>query len=122
LADCPGVYFLKDQYLHKITHYAVPTPLCGNGVWWSAVWETKIDYADRRQTFHPEQLCIPARSVHLVALWVGGKVEADFEDNDHLYIDYNPLLEAVPWKPLGKPPRRVPAWMPASRPWKQRHR
>eukprot|EP00969_Alexandrium_andersonii_P190740 8425979-Alexandrium_andersonii.AAC.1 len=43
------------------------TPLCRNGILWSAKWEVRVDRSDRIAVKNTDQWVQPERSVQLVA-------------------------------------------------------
>ena len=98
-----GVYVHKERTSKKAENYIRFTPLCGDGVFWAAKWELRVDREDRvivpRKT---DQWVQRARSVHLAALWVCGRAKEDMREGDEVSQRWVPELEANPadgiWK------------------------
>ena len=103
LSGAPGVYVHKEGTSQKAENYIRFTPLCGDGVFWAAKWELRVDREDRvivpRKT---DQWVQRARSVHLAALWVCGRAKEDMREGDAVSQRWVPELEANPadgiWK------------------------
>ena len=103
LSGAPGVYVHKERTSKKAENYIRFTPLCGDGVFWAAKWELRVDREDRvivpRKT---DQWVQRARSVHLAALWVCGRAKEDMREGDEVSQRWVPELEANPadgiWK------------------------
>ena len=97
LARAPGVYVHNDVTAHKAENYCRFVPLCGDGVFWAAKWEVRVDRADRvqvpRQT---DQWVQRARSVRLTALWLCGRTCAAMRNGDAVSLAWHPELEAHP--------------------------
>ena len=94
--DVPGVYVHKDKTGHKACNYIRFVPLCGDGVFWAAMWELYVDRSDRVPVSHPDQWVQEARSVRLAALWLCGRRAADMEQGSEVSTRWEPSWEANP--------------------------
>jgi hypothetical protein len=98
LDGAPGVYLHPDETRHKAECYSPKVNLCRSGVFWSAMFETRVQRKDqvkvRRKT---DQWVQHARSVKLVALWVCGSRVEDLRDGDLVQEHWVPDMEANPW-------------------------
>lgn len=97
LDGAPGVYVHKDSTSHKAENYVRFVPLCGDGIFWGAKWEVRVDRADRVQVPRKtDQWVQRARSVRLAALWVCGRSSAEMRNGDAVSPVWLPELEANP--------------------------
>ena len=97
------MYAHKDGTSRKAENYTRFTPLCGNGVFWAAKWELRVDREDRvkvpRKT---DQWVQRARGVRLAALWVCGRAKDDMHEGDAVSRRWVPGLEANPTDDIWK--------------------
>eukprot|EP00927_Polykrikos_kofoidii_P017380 TRINITY_DN17910_c0_g1_i1.p1 TRINITY_DN17910_c0_g1~~TRINITY_DN17910_c0_g1_i1.p1 ORF type:complete len:1126 (+),score=162.57 TRINITY_DN17910_c0_g1_i1:197-3574(+) len=97
LHGAPGVYVHKDGTSHKANNYTRFVDLCGDGVFWAAKWEVRVDRAERvkapRQT---DQWVQRASGVRLAALWLCGRVAGQMCEGDAVSRTWDPELEAHP--------------------------
>ncbi|CAE8704556.1 unnamed protein product, partial [Polarella glacialis] len=97
--EMPGVYVHKDKTSHKAENYMRFVPLCGDGVFWAAKWEVRVDRKqglDELMKKNTDQWVQPARSVRLEALWLCGRSAADMRIGDAVARKWEPELEANP--------------------------
>ena len=94
----PGVYLHKDGTQHKAENYMRFVQLCGDSIFWAAIWEVRVKRADRidRAAWNTDQWVQPARSVRLVALWLCGRNASQMRQGDEVAVCWKPELEAHP--------------------------
>ena len=92
----PGVYVHKDKGSAK--GYARFVPLCGDSIFWRALWEVRVDRADRMSMGgkRRDQWVQKGRSVKLAALWLQGCNTGQMNEQDELSSHWDPHLEAHP--------------------------
>lgn len=97
LSNAPGVYVFKEGTSHKAENYIRFVPLCGDGVFWAAKFEVRVDRSQRvkcqRST---DQWVQQEGSVQLVALWVCGRNASTMRFGDNVSPKWDPELEANP--------------------------
>jgi hypothetical protein len=92
----PGVYFHKDGTAAKVANYMRFVHLFGDGVFWAAKWEVRVDRTDRVSKSGTDQWVQKERSVRLAALWLLGRRHENMERSDEVVRFWNPLHEANP--------------------------
>ena len=81
----------KEGTALKAENYIRFVPLFGDGVFWAAKWELRVDRADRVKVKHrTDQWVQRARSVHLVALWLCGRTSAEMHLGDEVTLSWQP--------------------------------
>ena len=98
LDGAPGVYLHQDKTRGKAEGYSPKVDLCGSGVFWSAMFETRVNREDKvRVPRRTDQWVQRARSVKLVALWVFGSRVEDLRAGDSVQESWVPDMEANPF-------------------------
>jgi hypothetical protein len=94
----PGVYVMKDELLNKARGYARFVPLFQDGVFWSAVWELRVNRSDRvaLSCKRTDQWAQHEKSVQLAALWLLGRTNETMELGDPIAERWLPENEANP--------------------------
>ena len=94
----PGVYCHGDVNKAKALNYVRFVPLFRDGVVWIAMWELRVDRADRVavSSKKTDQWVQPERSVRLAALWVCGKRYDDLDLGWEIQECWDGELEANP--------------------------
>ena len=92
------MYVHKDAFCNKAQNYMRCVPLCQDGVFWCALWEVMVDRSDRidRSRQNTDQWIQTERSVHLVALWLGGCRYEDMKPGWEVTEAWDPVMEANP--------------------------
>ena len=98
--DKPGVYVFNDQLKDKAIWYSRLVPLMQDGVFWSALWEVRVDRSDRvpLSSVGTDQWAQSERSVRLEALWVLGRTHDSMETGLSIAEHWRPEHEANPAK------------------------
>jgi hypothetical protein len=78
-------------------HNARLTPLCGDGVFWAAVWEVRVNRSEHVTKKKTDQWIQREGSVELVALWLCGRRHEEMQAGWELSEAWNPMLEANPY-------------------------
>ena len=115
-----AVYCHGDGEASQAWEYSRWVPLCGDGVFWCAVWELQIDRSERadRAYMRMDQLMQPEHTVKLVALWVRGLAHYDMEVGSQAQEVWNPLHEANPYPdPMRLPPMQLQQLRSRDRKW-----
>ena len=79
--------------------------LCRDGVFWAALWEARVDRADRIPAGKTDQWVQQERSVRLDALWLIGCTYENILDGWEVPTGWDTLMEA---HPQGKQARQSP--------------
>ena len=93
----PSSWPCIDGTAHKTEQYARFTPLCGDGVFWSAVWEVRVNRSEKVRKKKTDQWIQREGSVELVALWLCGRRHEEMKPGSELSEAWNPMLEAKPY-------------------------
>ena len=97
VTDAPGVYVHKDDTAKKAEFYMRWSPLCGDGYFWAAKWEVRVDRYDHiKPPGKTDQWIQPAHAVQLIALWVCGRSAEHMQFSAELALKWDPTMEANP--------------------------
>ena len=98
----PGIYVHSTAFAKKAENYTRFTPLCDDGVMWSAKWEVKVDKSREIHNRTNEQWVQTPGSVRLVALWLCGYRYEELPNGVQVSRAWNPALERHPNPPRGR--------------------
>ena len=95
----PRIYVHNMRHTKKPVNYIRFTPLCDDGIIWSAKWEVKVDKSRQIHNRTNEQWVQAPGSVRLVALRLCGYRYEELPPGVEVSRAWNPALEAHPNPP-----------------------
>ena len=101
LANVSGVYCHKDGTASKAENYMRYVPLFGDGTFWAAKWEVRVDKSTRvKVPTTTDQWVFPEEGVRLAALWICGRTANEMVPGAAVSREWDPLEEAHPLRIL----------------------
>ena len=92
----PGIHCFKEDLVHKAEGYSHVDPLFNDGVFWSAMWEIRVNRSEKNIKKNTERWIQSPGRIFLEAIWMCGRRYKDMKNGSEFRYQWNPLLEANP--------------------------